>query len=277
MNINMNIYDYNNVLIKTFNSSNMPKLGRDEYILTNILNNVYNDYNVVFIDNNTIQILTDDEYKQYGKDLKKQYKQEKKKKEINEIKKNNEIIVPDDPTNIKIVDYDDNILKTITQEFYNSTYLLYKPFIKKNYADMFDVKIDDNTIKIMNEEQFINHKKEQYKIYRKENREKLIAYDKKYNDEHKNEAKKYYEKNKEIIAEKSKLYREENKDKLKKYIEDHKDELKLKYKKYNDEHKNEAKEYYEKNKEIIAEKKKLYREANKDKLKKNKENKEENI
>ena len=39
---------------------------------------------------------------------------------------------------------------------------------------MYDVEIDDNTIKIMNEEQFNNYKKEQKKLYREQNRDKLI-------------------------------------------------------------------------------------------------------
>ena len=214
--MDINIYNYNNVLIKSFKSSNMPKIGKDEYILIKILNNIYNNHMVVFVNENTIKILTIEEYKSYGKELKKKYKQEKKKKEIDDIKKNNnQIIDLSDPTNINIVDNNNTILKTITQNFYKSTYLLYKPFIKNEYPNMIDVKIDENTIKLMSEEQYKEYKREQNKLYREKNRNKLIEYDKKYNQEHKKEAKEYYELNKDIIKEYKKKYREEHKEELK--------------------------------------------------------------
>lgn len=49
---------YNNVLIKSFKSSNIPKISKDEYISTKILNNIYNNHMVVFANENTIKILT---------------------------------------------------------------------------------------------------------------------------------------------------------------------------------------------------------------------------
>jgi hypothetical protein len=88
--MDINIYNYKNVLIKSFKSLNMLKIGKDEYILTKILNNTYFNDMVIFVNENTIKILTNEEYKSYGKELKKKYKQEKKKKEIKllNIKKN---------------------------------------------------------------------------------------------------------------------------------------------------------------------------------------------
>lgn len=77
-------------------------------------------------------------------------------------KNNDELIDMNDPTNIKIVDFD--IIKTITQQFYNSTHSLYKPLIRNEYPNLYDVKIDDNTIKLMNEEEYKKDKKIQRSI-----------------------------------------------------------------------------------------------------------------
>ena len=57
-----------------------------------------------------------------------------------------------------------DIIKTITQQFYNSTHSLYKPLIRNEYPNLYDVKIDDNTIKLMNEEEYKKDKKIQRSI-----------------------------------------------------------------------------------------------------------------
>lgn len=188
----VNILDYEGKIIKSYNPLDKPqKIFISEYIIKTVLENAYKDYICVSIDNENVKIMTEEQYIKYGKECKKKYKREKKKKEVDEIKKNNarNEIDLNDPTNIKIVDFNNNILQTITHKFYKSTYILYKPLIQNQYPNLFDVKIDDNTIKLMNEEQFKNHKKKIKSIYnkeyREENWEKLIEYDKKYREEHK--------------------------------------------------------------------------------------------
>lgn len=215
--MSVNIYNNNGKFIKSFNPSNKPiKMFRDEYIFKNILDNKYNDFVIVDIDKESIKLMTEIQLKEHCKILKRKYKQNKKNEEINEITEQNENIIDiNDPTNIKIVDINGNVLKTITQKFYKSTYLLYKPLIENEYPNLHDVKIDDNTIKLMNEEQFKNYKKEQKKVYRETNREKLIEKDRKYNEEHKKEAKEYYEKNKDKIKEYQKKYKEKHKEEIK--------------------------------------------------------------
>lgn len=204
--MSVNIYNNDGTFIKSFNPSNKPvKMFRDEYIFKNILENKYNDLIIVDIDKENIKIMNEKQLKEHCKILKRKYKQNKKNEEINKITKDNEIIIDNDPTNINIIDYNDNILKIITQQFKKSKFLLYKPFIKKEYPNMYDIEIDDNTIKIMNEEQYTNYKKELQSEYKKKymenNKEKI-----------KEVRKEYYNKNKDIIREKNRKYRENNKD-----------------------------------------------------------------
>lgn len=142
--------------------------------------------------------------KKHCKILKIKYREKKKDDEINKITKENENIIDNDSIKINIIDYDENILKTITQQFKKSKVLLYKPFIKKEFPNMFDVEINDNTIKIMNAEQYNNYKKVKKSLYREKNRDKLIEYDRKYNNEHRAE-----------INEKSKIYYQEHKEEIK--------------------------------------------------------------
>jgi hypothetical protein len=232
--MNISIVNFNNDIIKTFNSINMPDVfKRDKYILETVLENKYTNMILEYINENTIKIMTYDEFKIYGSDFRKKHRNDKKKKELDIIeKKNEEEIIKDESTNINLVDFDGNLLKIITQQFKKKKFLLYKPFIQKEFPNMYDVEIDENTIKIMNIEQYTNYKKEQNRKYREINKEKLIEYDRKYNHEHKNEInekqKIYSHKNKEKI----KQYREANKEKIKKYKEDHKEEIKLKRKEY---------------------------------------------
>jgi hypothetical protein len=204
--MSVNIYDNDGKFIKSFNPSNKPiKMFRDEYIFKNILENKYNDLIIVDIDKENIKIMNEKQLKEHCKILKRKYKHNKKNEEIKKITKDNEIIIDNDPTNINIIDYNGNILKIITQQFKKSKFLLYKPFIKKEYPNMYDIDIDDNTIKIMNEEQYTNYKKELQSEYKKKymenNKEKI-----------KEVRKEYYNKNKDIIREKNRKYRENNKD-----------------------------------------------------------------
>ena len=250
--MSVNIYDYDGKLIKSFNPLNKPiKMFRDEYIFKHVLDNIYDNLLVVDIDKENIKLMNEKQLKEYGKILKRKYKQNKKMEEIKTITKENEEIIKDDPTNINIVDFNDNILKIITLKFKKSKFILYKPFIEKEFPNMFDVVINDTIIKIMNDEQFKNYKREQHITYREKNKKKLIEYDKKYNEEHKKESKLYYKQNNE----KYKQYREEHKEEInlkqKIYREEHKEEINLKKKIYREEHKEESKLYYKQKKEKL--------------------------
>lgn len=88
--------------------------------------------------------------------------------------------------------------------------MLYKPFIQKEYPNMYDIDIDDNTIKIMNEKQYIDYKKELQSEYKK----KYMENNK---DKIKEVRKEYYNKNKDKIKQKNRKYREMNKDFLFKF------------------------------------------------------------
>ena len=56
-------------------------------------------------------------------------------------------------------------------------------------------------------------RKEYFKRYREQNKEKIAEYKREYYQENKEKIKKYREENKEKIAEQKKKYREENKEK----------------------------------------------------------------
>ena len=221
--MSININDYDGKLIKSFNPLNKPiKMFINDYISKIILFNKYDNLIIVNIDKNTIKMMDEKQLKEHCKILKRKYRQNKKNEEINIITKENEEIIENDPMNINIIDYNGNILKTITQQFKKSKYLLYKPFIEKEFPNMFDVKINENTIKIMNEEQYKNYKKTLKKEYRQKNREKLIIYDKQYNEEHKEE-----------INEKQKIYYQEHKEQITEYKKKLQSEYKKKYREIN--------------------------------------------
>lgn len=56
------IFNNNDILIKYINSSELPKIDKEKYILNSILNNVYNNHKVVFINTTTIKIMNEEEY-----------------------------------------------------------------------------------------------------------------------------------------------------------------------------------------------------------------------
>jgi hypothetical protein len=102
-------------------------------------------------------------------------------------------------------------------------------------------------------------KREYFKQYREQNKDKIAE-----------KCKQYYEQNKDKIAELKKQYREQNKDKIKKYREHNKDEIAEQRKQYREDNKDRIaeykKQYHEQNKDDIAEQRKQYYEQNKDKL-----------
>jgi len=124
--------------------------------------------------------------------------------------------------------------------------------------------------------------KEQAKIYREKNKDRLNEKKKIYNEknkEHISEWKKLYrENNKELLQEKKKIYYQNNKE-LKKekgkiYYQDNKELKKEQAKIYREKNKEQIREqkkiYNEKNKEQISERHKLYHENNKEQIKEQK-------
>ena len=102
-------------------------------------------------------------------------------------------------------------------------------------------------------EEASKRRKEYYKIYYKNNREKLLEYQKKYSKIHKEEpkrkkySKKYY-----------KTHKEQHHQRMKKWREEHKKEVKEYQKKYRETNKEKLKEYYKKYQETHKEKINLY-------------------
>lgn len=89
--MSIDIVNFNNEIIKTFQpekmSIKMPeKFGRSEYIIKIVLENKYPDVIVDEINPNTIKIMTYDEFKIFGRETKKAYKQNKKKKKYKKFK-----------------------------------------------------------------------------------------------------------------------------------------------------------------------------------------------